>query len=100
MPQEIDGLGTNRTGSAARRKRQVAKVKGVKTEKFVPPLANHVPHLRITWAGGPTPAEVIRRFGVRPIIDPLLRAEAEIFHIDARKSAGSVTAVAPQVSLR
>jgi L-seryl-tRNA(Ser) seleniumtransferase len=41
----------------------VTKVKGVKVEKFVPPLANHTPHLRITWAAerGLTPADVIKR---------------------------------------
>jgi L-seryl-tRNA(Ser) seleniumtransferase len=27
----------------------VAAVPGVKTETFVPPIANHVPHLRLTW---------------------------------------------------
>src|SRR5262245_24999674 len=27
----------------------VESVKGVKTEPFVPPIANHTPHLRITW---------------------------------------------------
>jgi L-seryl-tRNA(Ser) seleniumtransferase len=41
----------------------VGAVKGVKTEKFVPPIANHSPHLRITWdaALGLTPAEVAKR---------------------------------------
>jgi L-seryl-tRNA(Ser) seleniumtransferase len=41
----------------------VGAVKGVKTEKFVPPLANHTPHLRITWDAGTrlTPGEVIQR---------------------------------------
>ena len=55
----------------------VTTVKGVKTEKFVPPIANHTPHLRLTWdAGlGVTPAEVAKRLRegtprieVRPII--------------------------------
>jgi L-seryl-tRNA(Ser) seleniumtransferase len=54
----------------------VTSVKGVKTEKFVPPLANHTPHLRITWdaaALGLTTDDVIgrlreggRRIEVRP----------------------------------
>jgi L-seryl-tRNA(Ser) seleniumtransferase len=41
----------------------VETVKGVKTEKFVPPLANHTPHLRVSWdAGiGLTPGDVIKR---------------------------------------
>jgi L-seryl-tRNA(Ser) seleniumtransferase len=37
------------------------EVKGVQTEQFVPPIANHSPHLRITWdykATGLTPTEV------------------------------------------
>jgi L-seryl-tRNA(Ser) seleniumtransferase len=56
----------------------VASVKGVKTEAFVPPIANHVPHLRITWdpaALGLTPADVIRqlrdgepRIEIRPAV--------------------------------
>jgi L-seryl-tRNA(Ser) seleniumtransferase len=42
----------------------VGRVKGVKAEPFVPPLANHTPHLRISWDSarlGLTPADVIRR---------------------------------------
>ena len=31
-------------------------VKGVKAEVFVPPVSNHVPHIRITWDGGDEPA--------------------------------------------
>jgi len=56
----------------------VSAVKGVKTEPFVPPIANHTPHLRITWdmAGtGLTPADVVRRLRegeppieIRPVI--------------------------------
>jgi len=55
----------------------VTAVAGVRTEKFVPPLANHSPHLRITWDAVKTmpPAEVVRRLRegeprieVRPII--------------------------------
>ena len=46
-------------------------VKGVKAEKFVPPLANHTPHLRLRWdaAIGLTPADVIKglRQGEIPI---------------------------------
>lgn len=40
----------------------VGKVKGVRTERFVPEIANHVPHLRIAWTGGtlPTPADVVK----------------------------------------
>lgn len=30
----------------------VAAVPGVKAEVFVPPVSNHVPHVRISWAGG------------------------------------------------
>jgi L-seryl-tRNA(Ser) seleniumtransferase len=41
----------------------VATVKGVKSEKFVPPLANHTPHLRIRWDAGIelSPTDVIKR---------------------------------------
>lgn len=42
----------------------VVTVKGVRTESFVPPIANHVPHLRLAWdfkASGLTPAEVGKR---------------------------------------
>jgi D-glucosaminate-6-phosphate ammonia-lyase len=41
----------------------VAEVKGVKSAQFVPPIANHAPHLRITWdikAAGRTPLEVAK----------------------------------------
>jgi L-seryl-tRNA(Ser) seleniumtransferase len=57
----------------------VTMVKGVKVEPFVPPLANHTPHLRITWdvgGAGLTPADVIKqlregepRIEVRPPIE-------------------------------
>ncbi len=42
----------------------VSPVKSVKTEIFVPQIANAVPHLRITWdytASGLTPAEVVKQ---------------------------------------
>ena len=42
----------------------VTPVKGVKTEVFVPEIANSVPHLRITWdyaASGLTPADVVKQ---------------------------------------
>ena len=42
----------------------VTGVKGVKTEIFVPPIANHAPHLRIAWdiaGSGLTPAQVIKQ---------------------------------------
>ncbi|MEZ5393035.1 MAG: aminotransferase class V-fold PLP-dependent enzyme [Bryobacterales bacterium] len=40
--------------------KQVEKVKGVKTEVFVPEIANAVPHLRVTWneEKGPSAREV------------------------------------------
>ncbi len=41
----------------------VGEVPGVKTETFVPPIANAVPHLRVTWdeaARGLRPADVMR----------------------------------------
>ena len=59
----------------------VGAVKGVKAEPFVPPIANHSPHLRITWGAdvGLTPAEVAKRLRegsphieVRPIIGEAL----------------------------
>jgi L-seryl-tRNA(Ser) seleniumtransferase len=58
----------------------VGTVKGVKSEPFVPPIANHTPHLRIAWnIPGLTPAEVARRLRdgeprieVRPIIGDAL----------------------------
>jgi L-seryl-tRNA(Ser) seleniumtransferase len=63
----------------------VTTVKGVKTEKFVPPIANHTPHLRITWdtSAGLKPAEVAKRLRegsprieVRPIIGEALEVSA------------------------
>ena len=42
----------------------VGPVHGVKTETFVPEIANAVPHLRITWDAGAvkiTPAEAVKR---------------------------------------
>ncbi|MBY0525644.1 MAG: hypothetical protein K2R98_19725 [Gemmataceae bacterium] len=42
----------------------VGEVKGVKTEKFVPPIANHSPHLRINWDekdSGVTAEEVVKQ---------------------------------------
>jgi L-seryl-tRNA(Ser) seleniumtransferase len=42
----------------------VAPVPGVKTEIFVPEIANHCPHLRLTWdyaASGLKPADVVRQ---------------------------------------
>jgi L-seryl-tRNA(Ser) seleniumtransferase len=42
----------------------VASVPGVKTESFVPEIANAAPHLRIRWEGGAariTPAEAVKR---------------------------------------
>jgi L-seryl-tRNA(Ser) seleniumtransferase len=41
----------------------VAGVPGIKSETFVPPIANHVPHLRLTWDYGKvgmTPVEVLK----------------------------------------
>jgi uncharacterized pyridoxal phosphate-dependent enzyme len=47
----------NRIAAAA------ASRKGVKTEIYVPPIANHVPHVRVTWARADVPltADDIRR---------------------------------------
>jgi D-glucosaminate-6-phosphate ammonia-lyase len=42
----------------------VAAAPGIQTEPFVPPIANHVPHLRIRWdikTSGLSPAEVGKR---------------------------------------
>jgi len=41
-----------------------AAVAGVKAEVFVPEVANHVPHVRISWGGAanlPTPSDVVAR---------------------------------------
>jgi len=39
-----------------------ATIQGVKTETFVPPIANHVPHLRLTWdVSKLKPADVIKQ---------------------------------------
>jgi L-seryl-tRNA(Ser) seleniumtransferase len=41
---------------------RVGHVKGVRTDRFVPEIANHVPHLRITWeATGLSPEEVVKQ---------------------------------------
>jgi L-seryl-tRNA(Ser) seleniumtransferase len=55
---------------------RVAAVPGVRAEVFVPPIANAVPHLRVTWnTGALAPAEVVRRLRegeprieVRPVV--------------------------------
>ena len=42
----------------------VGPIQGVKTESFVPEIANAVPHLRISWAPGSvkvTPREAVKR---------------------------------------
>jgi L-seryl-tRNA(Ser) seleniumtransferase len=44
-------------------RKSAAAVPGVKAEVFVPEVANHVPHVRISWAGaaaGITPADVVK----------------------------------------
>jgi L-seryl-tRNA(Ser) seleniumtransferase len=60
----------------------VGAVPGVRTEPFVPPIANHVPHLRISWDTAKvrlTPADVVKRLRegeprieVRPIVGEAL----------------------------
>ena len=43
-------------------RKAASAVPGVKAEVFVPEVANHVPHVRVTWnagAGAPTPAAVV-----------------------------------------
>ena len=45
-------------------RKAAAAVPGVKAEVFVPEVANHVPHVRVTWdtEGAPTrPADIVRR---------------------------------------
>ena len=40
----------------------VGKLPGVKTERYVPPIANHVPHLKVTWdVARLTPADVVKK---------------------------------------
>jgi len=41
----------------------LSPLRGVRTEVFVPPIANHSPHLRITWdfAAGVKPADVVKQ---------------------------------------
>jgi D-glucosaminate-6-phosphate ammonia-lyase len=44
-------------------RKSAAAVPGVKAEVFVPEVANHVPHVRVTWdaaSGAPKPAAVVR----------------------------------------
>jgi L-seryl-tRNA(Ser) seleniumtransferase len=40
---------------------QASTVAGVKAEQFVPEINNAVPHLKVTWSGGLTPAEAVKR---------------------------------------
>lgn len=58
---------------------RVGSVPGVKAESFIPVIANAVPHLRITWASGLKPADVVQRLRegeprieVRPVIEDAL----------------------------
>ncbi|HEY3740768.1 MAG TPA: selenocysteine synthase [Bryobacteraceae bacterium] len=42
----------------------LAGVPGITSETFVPPIANHVPHLRLTWdfqKSGVTPVQILKR---------------------------------------
>jgi seryl-tRNA(Sec) selenium transferase len=50
----------------------VGPIQGVKTEPFVPEIANAVPHLRISWTPGPvkvTPTEAVKRLARRRSLD-------------------------------
>ena len=52
--------------------KSAAEVPGVKAEIFVPEVANHVPHVRISWdaaAKGMTAAEVVKRPPRRRALD-------------------------------
>jgi L-seryl-tRNA(Ser) seleniumtransferase len=60
-------------------RKSATAVRGVKAEVFVPAVANHVPHVRITWDGPPSstrPAEIVRALqdGEPSIV---IRAEGE-----------------------
>jgi L-seryl-tRNA(Ser) seleniumtransferase len=75
----------------------LAGVAGVRTETFVPPIANHSPHLRITWDGVKTltPAEVVRRLRegeprieVRPVIGDALEISVWMLEPGEEKVVG------------
>jgi L-seryl-tRNA(Ser) seleniumtransferase len=60
-------------------RKAVTTVPGVRAEVFVPAVANHVPHVRVTWDGPPSstrPAEIVRALqdGEPSIV---IRAEGE-----------------------
>ena len=37
---------------------ELSSIPGVRVETYIPPIANHVPHLKIAWPGPPTPPAV------------------------------------------
>ena len=47
----------------------LSKVKGLRAERYVPEIANHVPHVQLDWEGGLTARDVVRqlREGEPPI---------------------------------
>jgi L-seryl-tRNA(Ser) seleniumtransferase len=55
--------------------RPLAKLPGVKLERFVPVIANQVPHLRVSWDTARIPLlrpEVVRRLAANdPAIEPV-----------------------------
>jgi len=63
---------------------EATALKGIKVEKFVPPLANHTPHIRLTWDAavlGYTPADIAKRLregDPRIEIRPLLKDGIEL----------------------
>src|SRR5256885_523241 len=63
-PQTAMMLFYNNNNTEGRIRDGVAGVPGVKADIFVPEVANHVPHVRISWdaaAKGMTPADVVNR---------------------------------------
>src|SRR5439155_23463081 len=49
LSEDHDALAKEWQDRLQRISRQIAKVPGVSTSFFVPEIANHVPHMQITW---------------------------------------------------
>jgi L-seryl-tRNA(Ser) seleniumtransferase len=74
----------------------VGTVKGVKIEKYVPPIANHTPHLRITWdTTRLKPSDVVKRLRegsppveVRPIAGDALELSVWMLELGEERVVG------------
>ncbi len=53
----------------------LATVPGLTADRHLPPIANHVPHLRLTWT------EDAFKFKARNVVEKLMQGDPPIAHI-------------------